>query len=73
MNPPRFAILALQTRIDLICIDQPNIFTESGVLPSLDVHSKHQIILPSLDVHSKHQIILPSLDVHSKHQIIFVK
>ena len=29
--------------------DQPFIFTESGVLPSLDIHAKHQIIHGNLN------------------------
>ena len=31
--------------IDLICTDHANFFTETGVLPTLDVHSKHNIVL----------------------------
>ena len=38
--------------IDLICTDQPYIFTETGVLPSLDSHSKHNIIHGSLNFHN---------------------
>ena len=38
-----------QTCIDLLCTDQPYMFTETGVLPSLDVHSKHQIIFGKLN------------------------
>ena len=33
-----------QSCIDLICTDQPYIFTETGVLSSLHSHSKHNII-----------------------------
>ena len=33
-----------QSCIDLICADQPYIFTETGVLLSIDSHSKHNII-----------------------------
>ena len=33
-----------QSCIDLICTDQPFTFMESGVLSSLDLHSKHNII-----------------------------
>ena len=33
-----------QSCIDLICTDQPYLFVDSGVLPSLDNHSKHNII-----------------------------
>ena len=33
-----------QSCIDLICSDQPYIFTEIGVLPSIDSHSKHNIV-----------------------------
>ena len=33
-----------QSCIDLICTDQPLFFSETGVLPSLDSHSKHNII-----------------------------
>ena len=32
-----------QSRIDLIFTDQPFFFTDSGVLPPLDTHSKHTI------------------------------
>ena len=32
-----------QTCIALICTDQPFLFVDSGVLPSLDPHSKHNI------------------------------
>ena len=38
-----------QSCIDLICTDQPFMFTETGVLPSLDTHSKHQIIHGNLN------------------------
>ena len=41
-----------QTCIDLICTDQPFLFTDSGVLPSLDPHSKHNIIHGRLNFHS---------------------
>ena len=41
-----------QSCIDLICTDQPYIFTETGVLPSLDSHSKHNIIHGSLNFHT---------------------
>ena len=41
-----------QSCIDLICTDQPYIFTETGVLPSLDPHSKHNIIHGSLNFHN---------------------
>ena len=41
-----------QSCIDLICTDQPYIFTEAGVLPSLDPHSKHNIITGSLNFHN---------------------
>ena len=34
---------------DLICTDQPFIFTESGVLSSLGIHSKHQILHGNLN------------------------
>ena len=40
-----------QTCIDLICTDQPYTFTEFGVFPSLDSHSKHNIIHGSLNFH----------------------
>ena len=33
-----------QSCIDLICTNQVHLFTETGVLPSLDSHSKHNII-----------------------------
>ena len=32
-----------QSCIDLICTDQPFLFTETGVLSSLDTHTKHNI------------------------------
>ena len=41
-----------QSCIDLICTDQPYIFTQTGVLPSLDSHSKHNIIHGSLNFHT---------------------
>ena len=41
-----------QSCIDLICTDQPYIFNETGVLPSLDPHSKHNIIHGSLNFHN---------------------
>ena len=40
-----------QSCIDLICTDQSYLFTDSGVLPSLDPHSKHNIIHGSLNFH----------------------
>ena len=39
-----------QSCIDLICTDQPYIFTETGVLSSLDSHSKHNIIHGTLNI-----------------------
>ena len=36
--------------LDLICKDQPFTFMESGVLSSLDPHSKHNIIHGTLNV-----------------------
>ena len=39
-----------QTCIDLICTDQPFNFVDSGVLPSLDPHSKHTIIHGTLSI-----------------------
>ena len=39
-----------QSCIDLICTDQPYIFTDSGVLSSLDSHSKHNIIHGTLNI-----------------------
>jgi hypothetical protein len=41
-----------QSCIDLICTDQPFLFVDSGVLPSLDSHSKHNIIHGRLNFHS---------------------
>ena len=38
-----------QSCIDLICTDQPFIFTDTRVFPSLDSHSKHNIIYGSLN------------------------
>ena len=40
-----------QSCIDLICTDQPSLFIESGVLPSLDQCSKHNIIHGSVCIH----------------------
>ena len=40
-----------QSCIDLICTDQPHYFTNSGVMPSLDSHSKHSIIHGTLNFH----------------------
>ena len=39
-----------QSCTDLICTDQPNYFSQTGVLPSLDPHSKHNIIHGSLNL-----------------------
>ena len=39
-----------QSCIDLICTDQPFFFTETGVLPSLDTHSKHNIVHGTLNI-----------------------
>ena len=36
--------------IDLICTDQPFTFMETGVLPSLDSHSRHNIIYGKLNL-----------------------
>ena len=41
-----------QSCIDLICTDQPYLFVDTGVLPSLDPHSKHNIIQGQLNFHS---------------------
>ena len=41
-----------QSCIDLICTDQPFMFVDSGVLPSLDPHSKHSIIHGTLNFHA---------------------
>ena len=41
-----------QSCIDLICTDQPFMFVDSGVFPSLDSHSKHSIIHGCLNFHS---------------------
>ena len=38
-----------QSCIDLICSDESFIFTKSGVLPSLAIHSEHQIIHGNLN------------------------
>ena len=40
-----------QSCLDLVCTDQPYIFTDTGVMPSLDPHSKHNIIHGSLNFH----------------------
>ena len=39
-----------QSCIDLICTDQPYLFTETGVLSSLDPHSKHNIVHGTLNI-----------------------
>ena len=41
-----------QSCIDVICTDQPFIFTDTGVLQSLDPHSKHKIIYSTLNFHT---------------------
>ena len=41
-----------QSCIDLICTDQPFLFVDSGVLPSLDPHSKHNIVHGKLNFHT---------------------
>ena len=40
-----------QSCIDLICTDQVHLITKTGVLPSLDSHSKHNIIHGTLNFH----------------------
>jgi len=40
-----------QSCIDLICTDHANLFTETGVFPTLDVHSKHNIVFGALNFH----------------------
>ena len=40
-----------QSCIDLICTDQPFLFVDTGVLPSLDPHSKHNIVHGRLNFH----------------------
>ena len=40
-----------QSCLDLVCTDQPYIFTDTGVMPSLDPHSKHNVIHGSLNFH----------------------
>ena len=39
-----------QSCIDLICTDQPFLFTETGVLSSLDHHSTHHIIHGTINI-----------------------
>ena len=41
-----------QSCIEVIYTDQTYIFTETGVLQSLDPHSKHKIVHPTLNFHS---------------------
>ena len=41
-----------QSCIDLICTDQPYLFVDTGVFPSLDPHSKHNIIHGRVNFHS---------------------
>ena len=48
-----------QSCIDLICTDQPSLFIGTGVLPSLDSHSKHNII------HGKLSVNLPRISGNS--------
>ena len=43
-----------QSCIDLIFTDQSSIFIETGVLPSLDSHSKHNIIQGKINVNIPH-------------------
>ena len=43
--------MALNLVLILICTGQVYLFTASGVLPSLDTHSKHNIIYGSLNLH----------------------
>ena len=43
-----------QSCIDLICTDQPYLFKETGVLPSLDPHPKHNIIHGTLNISIPH-------------------
>ena len=38
-----------QTCINLICTHQPYLFIDTGVLPTLDPHSKHNIIHGTLN------------------------
>ena len=45
INEPRHFIGNLRSCIDVIFTDQPNLFLESGVHPSLQVHCHHQISL----------------------------
>ena len=40
-----------QSCIDLIYTDQASLFTDTGVLPTLDAHSKHNIIYGTLNFH----------------------
>ena len=40
--------------IDLVITDQPNIFVETGVHPSLDVHCQHQIVYGKLNISIPH-------------------
>ena len=40
--------------IDLTITDQPNIFVESGVHPSLDDHRQHQIVYGKLNISIPH-------------------
>ena len=40
--------------IDLVITDQPNIFVESGVHPSLDDHCQHQIVYGKLNISIPH-------------------
>ena len=51
INEPTHIRDGSQSCIDLICTDQAYLFTDSGVQPSLDPHSKHNIIYGSLNFH----------------------
>ena len=48
MNPPNIRGERMSC-IGLIITDQPNLFIESGVHPSLDGHCQHQIIYGKLN------------------------
>ena len=51
-SPNRVKDDGSQSCIDLTCTNQPFLFVDSGVLPSLDPHSKHNIVHGRLNFHT---------------------
>ena len=50
-EPAHFRENGTQSCIDLVCTRQSYLFTDIGVLSSLDSHSKHNIIYGTLNFH----------------------